>query len=107
MSVPAPATLRLDLWLFHARFCRTRSQAVAFCQNGQVRIDGQITYKAHHRLRVGTVLTFPQGAFIRIVRVLELASQRQPPQRASALYEDLAPLAQQKPITRSAASPCR
>lgn len=84
-------TLRLDKWLWYARFFKSRTLAASLCNAGRVRVDGQIVSKAHHKLRAGDVLTFPQGRQIRIVKVVALGTRRGPAPEAQALYEDLKP----------------
>lgn len=84
-------TLRLDKWLWYARFFKSRTLAATLCNAGRVRVDGQIVSKAHHKLRPGEVLTFPQGQQIRIVKVVALGTRRGPAVEAQTLYEDLKP----------------
>jgi len=92
---PDPATpaesLRLDRWLWYARFFKSRSAASRLCASGKVRVNRQIIRKAHHAARPGDVLTFPQGRNIRVVRIAQLGSRRGPASEAQTLYEDLAP----------------
>lgn len=88
MSEP---TLRLDKWLWYARFFKTRSIASGVCNAGQLRIGGEPVSKAHHKVRSGDILTFRQGRHIRVVKVLALASRRGPAPEAQTLYEDLSP----------------
>jgi ribosome-associated heat shock protein Hsp15 len=83
------ASLRLDKWLWHARFFKSRSLAAKFCQAGRLRVNGEPTQKAAHTIRVGDVLTFPIGAQVRVVRVLALGERRGPAPEARALYGDL------------------
>jgi len=92
-------TQRLDKWLWCARFFKSRSAAARFCDEGKLRVSGQVTNKAHYGLRPGDVLTFPLGPHIRVIRVMVLAGRRGPPAEARSLYEDLAP-----PAPRPAAS---
>ena len=94
MSTTAPPEqggLRLDKWLWWARFFKTRSLAAKMCNAGRVRSGGSAVSKAHHQVRVGDVLTFAQGRYIRVVRVLALGTRRGPASEARALYEDLKP----------------
>jgi ribosome-associated heat shock protein Hsp15 len=84
------AAMRLDKWLWFARFCRSRSLAAKLCEAGKVRINRVLIEKPAASVKPGDVLTFPQGAQIRVVRVLALGSRRGPPIEARALYEDLA-----------------
>ena len=81
--------LRLDKWLWQARFFRSRALAGKLCNAGRVRVDGVKVEKAHFSVRIGQVLTFPQERRIRVVRVLELGSRRGPATEAQMLYEDL------------------
>jgi ribosome-associated heat shock protein Hsp15 len=83
--------IRLDKWLWYARFFKSRSLAARLCAAGQVRIGGAPVTKAHHAIHAGEVLTFAQGRQIRVVKVLALGLRRGPASEARALYEDLAP----------------
>lgn len=85
------ATLRLDKWLWFARFCKSRALATKLCAAGKIRIGGALVQKAHHAVRPGDVLTFPLGPHIRVIRILRLGTRRGPASEARALYEDLAP----------------
>ena len=83
--------LRLDKWLWHARFAKTRVLAARLCESGRVRLGGELVSKPHRLVRVGDVLTFPAGGHIRTVRVAALGMRRGPAAEAQRLYEDLAP----------------
>jgi ribosome-associated heat shock protein Hsp15 len=83
--------LRLDKWLWYARFCKSRSLAQKLCAAQKVRINRIVAAKAAAVVRPGDVLTFPQGSAIRVVKVLALGARRGPPMEARLLYEDLAP----------------
>lgn len=83
--------LRLDKWLWHARFYRSRSLASRMCAERRIRCSGRLVTKAHHAVRPGDVLTFALGPHIRVVRVVDLGHRRGPAVEARALYEDLAP----------------
>jgi ribosome-associated heat shock protein Hsp15 len=85
-------TLRLDKWLWFARFVKTRSLATRLVIDGRMRINGAPTRKAHHAVKAGDVLTFPLGAHIRIIKVVKLGVRRGPAPEAQSLYEDLDPL---------------
>jgi ribosome-associated heat shock protein Hsp15 len=97
-TVPAAeSALRIDKWLWQARFCKSRALASRLCAEGRVRVSGTLVQKAHHLVRSGDVLTFPQGHHIRVVRILALGTRRGPASEARQLYEDLAPVAAGKP----------
>jgi ribosome-associated heat shock protein Hsp15 len=87
----APAKLRIDKWLWHARFFRSRGLAGEVAASGAVRVNGERISKAAHAVRPGDVLTFPQGRVIRVVRVTGLGLRRGPAIEARALYDDLEP----------------
>jgi ribosome-associated heat shock protein Hsp15 len=91
--VPAgeAATLRLDKWLWFARLTKSRSLAARLCEAGAVAIAGRATLKPHHPVRIGDVLTVPQGRVIRTVRILDLGSRRGPASEARTLYAETLP----------------
>ena len=84
-------TLRLDKWLWFARFARTRSLATRLVIDGRMRVNGAPTQKAHYAVKAGDVLTFPLGSHIRVIKVIALGQRRGPAAEAQALYEDLDP----------------
>lgn len=84
-------SIRLDKWLWQARFFKSRSKASQLCAAGRVRLDGARVHKASTAVRPGSVLTFPQARDIRVVRVLALGTRRGPAEEARGLYEDLSP----------------
>ncbi len=84
-------TQRLDQWLWHARFFKTRSLATKLVSAGHVRVDGVRVSKPAYALRPEVTLTFPQAKQIRVIRVEALATRRGPAPEAQALYTDLTP----------------
>ena len=89
---------RLDKWLWRARFFKTRTLAAKLCNGGHVRSGGNAISKAHHQVRIGDVLTFAQGRYIRVVKVLALGTRRGPASEARTLYEDLNPPETSQPM---------
>ena len=87
-SLPAGA-IRLDKWLWRARFFRSRSLAAKACALGRVRVGGTVVRKAHYAVRVGDVLTIPSSRQIRVVRVDSLGVRRGPPAEARTLYSEI------------------
>ena len=84
-------TQRLDQWLWHARFFKTRGLATKLVSGGHVRVDGTRVSKPAFALRPGLTLTFPQARRVRVVRVEALATRRGPATEAQSLYSDLTP----------------
>ena len=81
--------IRLDKWLWHARFFRTRALAQAACAAGKVRVNSVRTRKAHQQVGSGDVLTLAQGGRIRVVRVRALAERRGDAGEAAQLYDEV------------------
>ena len=81
--------LRVDKWLWHARFFKTRSLAAKQVGAGHVRVNGERISKPAYQIGVGDVLTFPQARRIRVVRLLDLGTRRGPAAEAQALYDDM------------------
>ena len=92
---------RLDRWLWFARFFKSRTLASRLCSGSRVRLNRKLVSKASATVKVGDVLTFPQGPHIRVVRVLDLGSRRGPAAEARLLYEDLSPPQPADAATRS------
>lgn len=84
-------TIRLDKWLWQARFFKSRSIAAGVVTAGKVRLEGQPAVKPARAIGAGDVLTFQQARDVRIVKVLALGTRRGPAPEAQALYEDLSP----------------
>nr|WP_050525923.1 RNA-binding S4 domain-containing protein [Pseudorhodobacter aquimaris] len=83
--------MRLDKWLFYARFFKTRVLASAVITKGRLRVNGQRQAKPGHSVGPGDVLTFPMGRQIRVIRVERLNDRRGPATEAQAMYTDLDP----------------
>lgn len=84
-------SLRLDKWLVHARFCKTRAIATTLITKKRVRINRDVVSKASRLVRVGDVLTLPRGYDVIVVKVLGMGTRRGPPAEAQALYDELSP----------------
>lgn len=98
---PAPDAqprLRLDKWLWQARFFKTRSLSADLIESGHCRVNGQRTKKPGHGICIGDVLTFAQGRHIRVVKVQALGERRGPAAEAQTLYLDLDPPATPEPL---------
>ena len=83
-------TVRIDKWLWAARFFKTRSLAAAAVENGKVRVGGE-RVKPARLLRSGDELQIDNGAEAWEVRVLGLSDQRGSAPIARTLYGETAP----------------
>lgn len=79
--------IRIDKWLWAARFFKTRSLATDEINHGHVQID-QRDVKPSREIRVGDVLTLMQAKIPRTVVVKGLSEQRGPAPAAQQLYEE-------------------
>jgi ribosome-associated heat shock protein Hsp15 len=82
--------IRVDKWLWAARFFKSRTLATAACDGGKVDVNEHAA-KPSRAVRAGDLLhvTLPRGK--RVVRVLALAERRGPASQAATLYQDLTP----------------
>ena len=83
--------LRIDKWLWYARFFKSRALASRMVSSGRLRINGEHVSKPHRQVMPDQVLVFPQGQIIRTIKVVALATRRGPAAEAQSLYEDLDP----------------
>lgn len=83
--------LRLDKWLWFARFFKTRSLAATRVAAGDVRVNGERVTKRATTITPGDVLTFSQGRAVRIIEVTALGTRRGPAPEAQTLYTDMSP----------------
>ncbi len=90
MAEPADK-LRVDKWLWHARFFKSRGLAGEAAASGHLRINGTKIEKASHAVKPGDVLTFPKGRHIRVIQVDAIGTRRGPAPEAASLYTDLEP----------------
>ncbi len=91
MTEPSGGKIRLDKWLWHARFAKTRGLAARLCAEGLVRIDGVAIDKPAAMVRPPQVLTFALGRHIRVIQIVAIGARRGPPAEARLLYRDLSP----------------
>ncbi|MCF6305585.1 MAG: RNA-binding S4 domain-containing protein [Rhodobacteraceae bacterium] len=84
-------TLRLDKWLWQARFFKTRTLAAKMVGLGRVRVNATRVTKPATAVKIGDGLTFPQGDDVRIIEIAALGERRGPAPEAQGLYVDLAP----------------
>lgn len=87
--LPLADDIRLDKWLWAARFYKTRALAVEEIGKGRVSVNGQPA-KPSRDVRPGDVLHLRQGVIEREVVVRALSSVRGPAPQAQTLYEETA-----------------
>lgn len=105
MTTQAPDTIRLDKWLWQARFFKSRSLAAGLVSAGKVRVDGHPVSKPALSVGPGKVLTFTQARRVRVVKILACGTRRGPAPEAQALYEDLSPPVPERPAPVTGANP--
>ncbi|MCG8442619.1 MAG: RNA-binding S4 domain-containing protein [Caulobacterales bacterium] len=93
-SAAAPDRVRLDVWLWRARFFKTRTLASAFVAQGRVRLARgpqvfRVT-KAHQEVMAGDRLTFARAGRIVDVELRDIGRRRGPAAEARALYQPVA-----------------
>jgi len=81
--------IRIDKWLWQARFFKTRSLSSKQITAGHVRLNGNKILKPAQMVVPGDVLTFSQGRQVRVVRVQAIGTRRGPAPEAQALYFDM------------------
>ena len=80
-------TVRIDRWLWAARFFKTRSLANSAVEGGKVHVDGK-RVKPSKELRPSQTLEIRRGDLVQTVVVRELSQQRGPATEAQALYAE-------------------
>jgi ribosome-associated heat shock protein Hsp15 len=82
-----PERVRLDKWLWAARFFKTRALSAEAIDKGRVSVNGQAA-KASREPRLGDTIEFRQGNDLRAVIVRALSAVRGPAPVAQRLYEE-------------------
>jgi len=83
--------LRIDKWLWFARFFKTRALAHKNVVNGHIRINGYHIQDPAKLLKVGDILTIVLSHDIKVICVEQLGSRRGPAVEAVTLYRILHP----------------
>ena len=79
--------LRIDKWLWAARFFKTRSIAKTAIEGGKVHIDGQ-RVKVYREIGVGDIVVVKQGWDEKEIEVIALSDRRGPASEAQRLYAE-------------------
>jgi ribosome-associated heat shock protein Hsp15 len=81
--------LRIDKWLWAARFFKTRSLAAEEIGKNRIQVNGDVA-KASREVKAGDTVTMRQGVQVRTVTVRGISGQRGPAPVAQLLYEETA-----------------
>ncbi|MFT4078549.1 RNA-binding S4 domain-containing protein [Rhodomicrobium sp.] len=95
----APDEQRLDKWLWHARFVKSRSLAAKLIEEGCIRVNRQRVVKAATCIKCGDVLTASLFGRVRVIEIRGIGERRGPPEEAAALYSER--LGPQSPVSGS------
>ena len=87
--------MRIDKWLWAARFYKTRSLASEDIDKGRVEVNGQ-TAKPSREVKPGDTVQVRQGAVQRMVVIAGLSAQRGPAPVAQQLYQETADSMEQR-----------
>lgn len=80
--------LRIDKWLWVARFYKSRSLATKRVNEGKIRVNNIKISKPSHTVQIGDVLTFMKAEHVRVIEVVEFGNRRGPAAEAQTLYKD-------------------
>ena len=100
MTAAALDKMRVDKWLWQARFFKSRGLAGDAAASGSMRLNGGRIEKASQNVRPGDVLTFAKAGYVRVIQVDAIGNRRGPATEAATLYTDLDP-----PVPRPPAPP--
>jgi ribosome-associated heat shock protein Hsp15 len=96
----APASVRIDKWLWAIRLFKTRSLATEACRHGRVTVGGQ-PVKPSRDVKVNDLIVAKTGEITRTVKALALVENRVGAQLVANYAEDLTPAAEyEKPRER-------
>ena len=84
-------TIRLDKWLWQARFFKSRSLAAGIVSAGKVRVDGTPVSKPARAVGPGDTLTFVKETDTKVIKIIACGTRRGPAVEAQSLYEDMSP----------------
>ena len=86
-EVPGAGRVRLDKWLWAARFFKTRSLAVEAIEGGKIQLAGERT-KPAKLIQAGDVVSVRLGPYEHVVTVRAVSERRGPASVAATLYEE-------------------
>ena len=83
--------IRLDTWLWYARFYKSRSLSSKAILSGKLRLNSNKIIKPASKIKINDVLTINHVNAVRIIQIQSIGSRRGPASEAQALYNDLSP----------------
>ena len=81
--------IRLDTWLWYARFYKTRGLSSKAILSGKLRLNSNKIIKPASKVKIKDVLTINHVKLVRIIEVQSLGARRGPASEAQKLYKDL------------------
>ena len=81
--------IRLDTWLWYARFYKSRSLSSKAILSGKLRVNSNRIIKPASKVKINDVLTINHVNMVRIIQVQILGARRGPASEAQTLYNDL------------------
>jgi len=91
--------IRIDKWLWAARFYKTRSMATDSVEGGKVHVNHK-RVKPSYRVKVGDIITISRPSFKQELTVTALDGKRKSAKEAQALYEEFEESISQREIIR-------
>lgn len=83
--------IRVDKWLWHARFFKTRSLAAKMVTGGHLKVNSAKVAKPSFGVGPDDTLKFTQARDARVIKIVGIGTRRGPACEAQALYSDLTP----------------
>ena len=80
--------IRLDTWLWYARFYKSRSLSSKAILSGKLRVNSNKIIKPASKVKINDVLTINHANMVRIIQVQSLGVRRGPASEARKLYKD-------------------
>ena len=87
---------RIDKWLFHSRFIKSRALATKLVNAKRIRVNGEKISKASYKLKIADILTFDLNDRIMVIEILGINATRRPYKEACLLYDDQSPALEPK-----------
>ncbi len=87
MNSEETSRVRLDKWLWAARFFKTRALAADAIESGKVEVNGERAKRAK-QLQSGDMVRIRLGPYQHLVKVIALSERRGPASVAATLYEE-------------------